>query len=130
MNAIDNIRNSDTRRFSRIPFEAAAQIYFPPSREYHAAFSLDISLKGAMLETLQPLDDFQEKGCCMLLVLGKCGEEITMEGRVVHQQDKLVGIECQAIDRDSMDHLRHFLESNIEDPACLEKEMAEAGYCC
>ena len=116
--------SSGGRHFSRIPFKATAQLNFPPAKEPHTAHLLDISLKGALVETAQPLvKAFQGKICRMVLVLGQDGEQIAMEGRVVHQEARLIGIECQHIDLDSIANLRRLIELNIGDTARLEREM-------
>ena len=117
---------SDSRHFLRIPFDATVQLHFPMDEKPHNARLLDISLKGALIETVQPLPNaFQGKICRMVLVLGPGGEQIVMEGRVVHHEVRLIGIECQHIDLGSMANLRRLLELNMGDAVRLEREMAE-----
>jgi hypothetical protein len=114
------------RHFSRIPFHAEAQLHFDLAKEEQTAHLLDISLKGALLEMIQPnTNHYEGRVCNMELPLGKDGEHILMEGKVIHQEDRLIGIECQHIDLDSMTSLRRLVELNMGDEPLLERELAE-----
>jgi hypothetical protein len=116
----------EPRHFSRIPFQADVELHFHLSNEVQTARLLDISLKGALVETSQPIANvFKGKICRMALPLGKGGEHITMEGKVIHQGGQLIGIECQHIDLDSMINLRRLVELNMGDEKLLERELAE-----
>lgn len=117
--------NDEGRHFSRIPFKADVELHFRLANVVQSAHLLDISLKGALVETAQPIAHaFKGKICNMVLSLGK-GEHITMEGAVVHQEGRHIGIECQHIDVDSMVNLRRLVELNMGDEALLERELAE-----
>lgn len=123
MNTKDSI---EPRHFSRITFHADVQLHFHLAKEVHTAQLLDISLKGALLETRQPIvNAYKGKLCRMILSLGNGGEHITMEGKVVHQEKQLIGIECQFIDLESMTNLRRLVELNTGDANLLEREFAE-----
>jgi hypothetical protein len=123
MNAKDS---NKPRHFSRIPFQADVTLHFHLVSEVQTAHLLDISLKGVLVETVQPVTNvFKGKICNVVLALGKEGEHITMEGKVVHQEGLLIGIECQHIDLDSMTNLRRLVELNTGDEKLLEREFAE-----
>jgi hypothetical protein len=114
------------RLFSRIPFQADVQLHFDVAQEIQTARLLDISLKGALVETLKPMDNaFSGSNCSMVLVLVKGGESITMEGKVVHQDGQLMGIESQYIDVDSMINLRRLVELNSGDKKQMDRELGE-----
>jgi hypothetical protein len=114
------------RHFSRIPFHADVQLHLHLAKEVQTAHLLDISLKGALIETTQPIvNTYKGKICHMVLILGKGGENITMEGKVIHHEGQLIGIECQHIDVDSMINLRRLVELNSGDEKLLERELAE-----
>jgi hypothetical protein len=118
--------NSESRHFSRIPFHAHVQLHFHPGDDAQTARLLDISLKGALVETIHPVVGALERKICRLtLVLGEDGEHITMEGAIVHQEGRLAGIECRHIDLDSMVNLRRLVELNTGDEELLERELAE-----
>jgi len=117
---------NEPRHFSRIPFHSNVQLHFHLSKEAQTAHLLDISLKGALVETAKPIIyAFKGKTCRMVLSLGKGGEHIAMDGKVVHQEGLLVGIECQNIDLDSMTNLRRLVELNMGDEKLLGRELAE-----
>ena len=122
-----NTKNSqESRHFSRIPFQAKVQLHFHLTKETQTAHLLDISLKGALVETIQPIANvFKGKICRMILLLGKGGEHIGMEGKVTHQNGQHIGIECQLIDMESMINLRRLMELNMGDEKLLERELAE-----
>lgn len=123
MNTTDS---NDPRHFSRISFDADVQLHFHLANVVQTAHLLDISLKGALVETTQPIANaFKGKICRMVLSLGKGGENVTMEGKVVHQEAQFLGIECQHIDLDSMTNLRRLVELNTGDEKLLERELAE-----
>ncbi len=123
MKTMDNIK---PRHFSRIPFQADVELHFHLVNEVQTAHLLDISLKGALVETTPPIANaLKGKACRMVLPLGKGGEHITMEGKVIHQEGQLIGIECQHIDLDSMTSLRRLVELNMGDEKLLERELAE-----
>ncbi len=118
--------NTELRHFSRIPFHADVHLYFQLTKEIQRARLLDISLKGALLESTQPVaDNLKGRVCRMVLVLLKDSENITMEGQVVHQAGSLIGIECRHIDLDSMTNLKRLVELNTGDEKLLERELAE-----
>jgi hypothetical protein len=122
-----NIKNSqESRHFSRIPFQAEVQLHFHLTKEVQTAHLLDISLKGALVETMQPITNvFNGKICRMILLLGTGGEQISMEGKVIHQDGQHIGIECQHIDMESMINLRRLIELNMGDEKLLERELVE-----
>ena len=123
---MNNSDNNEPRHFSRIPFQAEVQLHFHLAKEAQMAHLLDISLKGALVETRQPIANiFKGKACRMVLFLSTGGEHITMEGKVVHQDGQHIGIECQHIDLDSMINLRRLVELNTGDEKLLERELAE-----
>jgi len=117
---------TEPRHFSRIPFHADVQLHFHLVKEVQTAHLLDISLKGALVETRHPIANaFKGKVCRMTLLLSRDGEHITMEGTVVHQEGQLIGIECQHIDLDSMTNLRRLVELNMGDENLLGRELAD-----
>lgn len=118
------IKSNDKRKFFRLPFKADIQLHFNQPDAVQNAHLLDISLKGALVESVRPFtNNFKGRTCRMELVLGKSGESITMEGVVVHQEGQRMGIKCQHIDLDSISNLRRLIELNTGDDMLLEREM-------
>ena len=115
----------EKRHFSRVPFVADVQLHFVLPHAIYKASLHDISLKGALIEFSQPVEQFDRKACRLFLELSEGGERIVMEGLVVHHEGRNVGIRCQYIDMDSMINLRRLVELNLGDEALLGREMAE-----
>lgn len=116
----------ESRHFSRIPFQADVQLHIYLTDGIEASHLLDISLKGALVKTEHALTKpVTGKSCSLTLCLGRDGENITMTGKVVHQEGQLIGIECQHIDLDSMTSLRRLVELNTGDEKLLERELSE-----
>lgn len=118
--------SNESRHFSRIPFHADVQLQINLAEGLETPQLLDISLKGALVKAERPItQSVNGKRCTMVLLLGRDGENITMKGKVVHQEGQLIGIECQHIDLDSMTSLRRLLELNMGDEKLLERELSE-----
>lgn len=117
--------NNERRHFSRIPFDVDVQQHYELANELQKARLVDISLKGALVEIEQSAgNSFEGMNCSTTVFLDNSGENITMEGKVVHQQGQLLGIECQRIDLDSMTRLRRVLELNTGDEELMRRELA------
>ncbi|MDH4233887.1 MAG: PilZ domain-containing protein [Gallionella sp.] len=116
--------SNELRHFSRINFHVNVQLHL--ANKVQTAHLLDISLKGALVETGQPIaNSFKEESIRMVIFLNHDGEHITMEGKVVHQEGQRLGIECQQIDLDSMTNLKRLVELNTGDEKLLERELGE-----
>ncbi|MCF6217706.1 MAG: PilZ domain-containing protein [Gammaproteobacteria bacterium] len=114
----------EKRRFTRIPFEATANIV-----NVMGSWSsplIDISLKGALLD--RPSDWEGALGDKFLIELDLDGGEnavsIRMEAEVTHLDDKHIGFNCLHIGLDSITHLRRLIELNLGDESILDRELA------
>lgn len=83
---------------------------------------LDISLKGALLETATAWHGKAGDECQLSLELAP-GATITMQASVMHVEGPHVGLRCASIDLDSITHLRRLVELNSGDPAILDREF-------
>lgn len=118
--------SNERRRFSRVPFQSDVLLTIQPAKEAINARLLDISLKGALVEVAQSsAKSLRGEICNISLLLGNDGERIEMDGKIVHQKDSLIGIECQHIDLASITNLRQLIEFNRGDKELIEKELAE-----
>lgn len=111
----------ERRRFSRILFNASAQLVLP-SGELEVDV-LDLSLKGAMVRPQTPA--YVQMGTQGLLKirLDDVASNIRMEITIVHHQGDLYGLACREIDLDSMTHLRRLIELNLGDEDLLNREI-------
>lgn len=112
---------SDNRRYSRIPFIAAAQI--KTGSESMSAQILDISLKGVLLALERTPSQPLREPFTLCIHLAEVETSICMEAVTRHQHDDKLGCEWTGINLDSMIHLRRLLELNLAVPAIIEREL-------
>ncbi len=114
--------DDERRQFCRIIFHCPAQLVLQGQ-----AFQVDIldfSLKGALVQ-LPPAALIPDVDVGQLFVqLDEDGEQICMEICLVHQQDQQLGLLCQALDIDSLTHLRRLVELNLGNSGQLEHEIS------
>ncbi|MFD2164668.1 PilZ domain-containing protein [Thalassotalea euphylliae] len=118
---VDTMENR--RQFTRILFSIKAMLHvdddtFPVSIH-------DISLNGALVTS--PETDLVLKGKLGSLnfTLADNESEVEMHVAVVHQEPDTIGLQCNAIDIDSVTHLRRLVELNLGDENQLEKELSQ-----
>lgn len=114
------IKATDRRNFWRAVFHAPVRVATHDGNA--TATLLDISLKGALLETGGSWRGTSGEECQLLLELGR-GSTITMWATVMHVDGPYVGLRCEIIDLDSITHLRRLVELNSGDPSILEREF-------
>lgn len=110
------------RPFSRVHFNAPASL--TQGRLERAAEVLDISLKGALV-ALPDEQVFDGEAPIELIVRLNEQFDIVMQGRIAHRRSQRVGIACESIDLDSIQHLRRLIELNLGDSAAMERELSE-----
>lgn len=110
------------RPFSRVHFNAPARL--TQGRLERAAEVLDISLKGALV-ALPDETVFDGEAPIELFVRLNEQFDIVMQGRIAHRRNQRMGIACESIDLDSIQHLRRLIELNLGDSAAMERELSE-----
>ena len=110
------------RRFSRIAFDSSVSLKLRDKTI--SARLLDIALKGALVQTVTPERVLLQEKCSLLLALADGGESIEMLGKIVHIENKKIGIECQNIDLASLTQLRRLIELNSADAELMNRELA------
>lgn len=112
------------RQFTRIDFKSPAQLF--TGEQTIAARVKDISLKGALIE-IDETSDWQPVAggyCEIVIALDDSSIKIYMHTRVAHvTNNKLIGLLCEHIDLESIEHLRKLVELNLGDPTLLEREL-------
>ena len=88
-----------------------------------AAQLLDISLKGALLETSERWGGGPGEECQVTLKLAP-DATISMWAEVMHVDGAHVGLRCKSIDIDSITHLRRLVELNVGDESVLQRELS------
>jgi hypothetical protein len=112
---------SERRNFWRAVFHSPVRLTTHDGQAF--AQLLDISLKGALLETGQVWHGKPGEECRLALELAP-DATITMWTKVMHVEGPHVGLRCESIDLDSVTHLRRLVELNSGDPAILDREFA------
>jgi len=114
---------NESRHYARIHFDAIVELNIRLLKDIQTAHLLDISLKGALVETDKPITAFiQLRSCLMTLTLGS-GEKITMQGKVVHHEGCLIGLESLHMDVDSITNLRKLILFNTGNESLLGTEL-------
>ncbi len=113
------------RRFTRIPFHVPAQLEI--RGEKLPCSLVNVSLKGALVElasgTAAPSTG---SACAVTIDLDPGGgARIRMDGDVAHQRGRQVGVRCDELDLESVQHLRRILEVNVGDEDVVLKELGE-----
>ncbi len=110
------------RRYSRIPFQAEATLRLHDRTI--AVQLLDIAFKGALLQTMAPLALVPQEDCSLILPLTDGGDSIIMSGKIVHLEDRRVGMACDDIDVTSLTRLRRLIELNTGDAELMNRELS------
>jgi len=112
----------EKRPFSRIDFHAPA-IIRQGDRQWSSEV-LDISLKGALL-ALPDSVELEEGRPVELEIRLNEQIEIDMQCRIAHRENHHLGLACQTIDLESIQHLRRLMELNLGDASAMERELSE-----
>jgi len=112
------------RRFTRIPFHVPAQLEVQGGKLPCAL--LNVSLRGALVELSSGPVPTAGSSCAVTIDLDPgSGARIRMDGDVAYQRGRQVGIRCDELDLESIQHLRRILEVNVGDEAVVLKELGE-----
>lgn len=110
------------RHFTRIPFDAECELH--SDRGSAVVQLIDISLRGALVESEQPLA--LEIGDQVELQLYLANDIlITMPATLRHRQAPQYGFVADNLEIDSITHLRRLVELNLGDETLLEREMEQ-----
>lgn len=110
------------RQFTRILFAIDAQLIIDD--EQYLVSILDISLNGALVTHPNLGDSFVKKIATLAFDLTD-DTHVEMHVAVMHENDKELGLRCNAMDIDSMSHLRRMIELNLGDDSQLHKELSQ-----
>jgi hypothetical protein len=112
------------RRFTRIPFHVPAHLEVGGDRM--ACSLVNLSLRGALVELSADRMPSAGASCAVTIDLDPgSGARIRMDGDVAHQRGRQVGIRCDELDLESVQHLRRILEVNVGDEELVLRELGE-----
>lgn len=111
------------RQFTRVLFSMKAKLSL--NEKLFEVKVHDISLNGALLYfDCEGLTLTRQLGF-LSFQLGNHDSEIVMDIVVVHQEGSEIGVQCNAIDIDSVILLRRLIELNLGDDEQLHKELSQ-----
>ncbi|MBL4942075.1 MAG: PilZ domain-containing protein [Colwellia sp.] len=111
------------RQFTRILFSIKAELNVE-GNTYPVSIH-DISLNGALVTAVDSALPLKGKLGTLSFYLSDNESEVTLHIAVVHEQDDETGLQCNAMDIDSVTHLRRLVELNLGDNAQLDKELSQ-----
>lgn len=119
------MENREKRKFTRIPFDAFAQLLYPGG-----AFEseiIDISLKGVLLK--RPKELSLDVGDALQVIIHGSNDsfKIRITARLEHLAADTLGLQYTGIDIDSATHLRRLVELNLGNTDLLNREIAQLG---
>ena len=109
------------RQFTRVLFSIPAKVEID-NITYPVSIH-DISLNGALVTTMESQHPLKGKLGVLNFFLSDNVSEVTMDVAVVHIEDNETGLQCNAIDIDSISRLRRLIELNLGDSNQLNKEL-------
>ena len=113
----------DRRQFTRILFSISAEIEIE-DKTYPVSIH-DISLNGALVTAIDSEYSLQGKLGILHFLLSDNESEVTMNIAIVHEEENETGLHCNAIDIDSVTHLRRLIELNLGDSEQINKELSQ-----
>lgn len=111
------------RQFTRILFSIKATLTVE-EQDYPVSIH-DISLNGALVT--KPVSPTELKGKLGILSFNLTDSDsfVEMHIAVVHENEEETGLQCNAIDIESVTHLRRLVELNLGDDKQLNKELSQ-----
>lgn len=111
------------RHFTRILFSIKATLEVE-DHTYPVSIH-DISLNGALVSRADSDKSLKGKLGTLQFLLSDDESEVVMHIAVVHEDNDEMGLQCNAIDIDSISHLRRLVELNLGDETQLNKELSQ-----
>ena len=111
------------RQFTRILFSIKAELNVE-DKSYPVSI-LDISLNGALVSAVKSEQPLKGKLGELNFFLADNQSKVTMHVAVVHEQNDETGLQCNAIDIDSITLLRRLVELNLGNNDQLDKELSQ-----
>jgi hypothetical protein len=109
------------RHFRRVPFATEATLVAGHQRQYCQL--LDIALKGALLESLEPLALPIGTRAHLSVPLPDSEIELAFDVELMHQEGNHYGFKFLHENLQTLTHLRTLLELNTGDPEGVRSEL-------
>lgn len=118
-----NSKMENRRQFTRILFSIDAQLEV--EEQSYTVNIHDISLNGALVTAPENAEKIKNKLGLLTFQLVDSDTEVSMHVAVVHVEKDEIGLQCNAIDIDSVTYLRRLVELNLGDESQLNKELSQ-----
>ncbi len=109
------------RRFRRILCDAPVRL--AAGGKHWDSELVDISLKGALVRMPNSWMAGETGAYTLSILLNDQEEEISMQVRLAHQHADMIGLQCIAIDLDSISRLKRLVQLNLDNATLLEREL-------
>ncbi|MEH6628599.1 MAG: PilZ domain-containing protein [Motiliproteus sp.] len=111
----------DRRQFTRISFDAKTEL--KQGDKVWPVELVDISLHGLLIR--QPEDLEADMGELFNVTVHLAGDEIELHLPVhlARIYPPFLGLECKAVELESISHLRRLVELNLGEPELLDREL-------
>jgi len=118
------MQTPNRRQFTRILFSIKASLMV--ADESYPVSIHDISLNGALIKAPEHQGSFKGQLGELTFCLNDNEEtEVIMHIAIVHETPEELGLQCNAIDIDSITQLRRLVELNLGDDSQLNKELSQ-----
>jgi len=118
------MQTPNRRQFTRILFSIKATLMV--ADESFPVSIHDISLNGALIKAPTHQDSLKGQLGELNFSLNDNDEtQVIMHIAIVHETPTELGLQCNAIDIDSITHLRRLVELNLGDDSQLNKELSQ-----
>ena len=114
---------NNRRQFTRILFSMKAALEI--EGKHYSVSIHDISLNGVLVSAVDSDRSLKGKLGILRFLLSDEESEVTMHIAVIHEEENETGLQCNAIDIDSVTHLRRLIELNLGDSEQLDKELSQ-----
>lgn len=115
------------RIFTRILFSINATLIVD-EKEYVVSIH-DISLNGSLITRPESAESLKGKLGILSFTLNEVDTPVTMHIAIVHEEKHEIGIQCNAIDIESISKLKRLVELNLGDEAQLNRELSQLSRC-
>jgi len=119
---------NNRRQFTRILFSIKATLQV--GEQSYPVSIHDISLNGALVSVVNSEQSLKGQLGMLYFLLNEDQPEteVTMHIAVVHEDSNDIGLQCNAIDIDSITILRRLVELNLGDESQLNRELAQLSH--
>jgi len=111
-----------SRRFRRVPFET--KVSLTVDQGYWAGELVDVAMKGALVETMEPLPISSGNRCQLGIMLPGTAISLDFDAELVYVEGLQYGFKFISEDLETLTHLRKLIELNTGDAETTRSELS------